>query len=97
MTNPLLGLYFHTFERTLPPSPRSFIKWQGQVMAERDGFYLVELLSWVDGQPAHQRLLPMSAMVEWRFYKTVEAMRDAAERFTGVADGPHVGQPRERP
>lgn len=65
----LVGSFFHsTVEHG----------WQGLVVAEpRPGIYLVELFSWVMGDPTHQQLIPIEEMTGWRFYDDTEWMNNA--------------------
>jgi hypothetical protein len=96
MRSALEGRYFHSFGTTIGTPPRSYVKWQWIIVAkiEPDG-YLVELWSWIDGEPTHEQLVAVGEMVNWRFYASAEAMREAYRRFTGKYDGAHMGSPPE--
>lgn len=55
--------------------------WQGCVVAEpAPGTYLVELFSWLWGQPTEQLLVRIEDMQEWTFYDTDEWMRAASDK-----------------
>jgi len=61
--------WFHTYKDTE-------IAWQGHVLDYLPPrLVLVQLFSWLDGQPTCQKLLEVTD--DWSFYDTQEDMRDA--------------------
>ena len=66
----LISKSFHSFDK------HGFIKWQGQITAmPKDGLYLVQLYSWLNGEPTDQKLISIDDMVSWNFYDSNEEMR----------------------
>ncbi len=73
----LEGKFFHTFKN-------GEIEWQGYVVAQQgDGYFLVQLLEWVLGEPSTQKVVHIGAMADWEFYNSAEEMNEAYERRTG--------------
>ena len=72
--SPLVGKWFHVFDK-------NELTWQGQIIAEVNGFYLVQLYDWIMGEPTIQKLADLKNMVYWNFYDTVEDMRENYERI----------------
>jgi hypothetical protein len=79
----LVGLWFHTF-RT---GETRTLHHQGWVVGHPEpGLYLVEYFDWWVGDSWGIGLVPISDMaaakdLEWRFYRTREAMHDAYENL----------------
>lgn len=72
----LRGWWFHSFE------DNGRVKWQGSIEEELcDGWYLVQLYSWLAGDPSCCKVVHISAMAGWSFYRTSELMNDAYERL----------------
>lgn len=72
--NDLVGRWFLQFKE-------SELGWQGQILSMPSSeVYLVQLYSWLDGEPSQQRFVKFADMLEWQFYATDDEMRDAAER-----------------
>jgi hypothetical protein len=60
--DPLEGKYFHSFKD-------GRLHWQGRVLhSMREGYYLVQLYSWLDGRPTNQQLVAYDSMLDWHFY-----------------------------
>ena len=58
------------------------IEWQGHIIGKvKEGVYLVQLFSWIDGSPTNQAFTKMEDMIDWQLYDTNEDMNEAAERF----------------
>jgi hypothetical protein len=72
--NPLVGKWFHVFDK-------NELTWQGQIIAEVNGFYLVQLYDWVMGEATVQKIADLQNMVYWNFYDTAEDMRENYERI----------------
>ena len=57
--------------------------WQGQVLSEiAPGVFLVQLYSWIDGEPTDRRVVEISAMASWRFYETAAQWREAGSAYS---------------
>ena len=68
-TDSLVGTYFHGDQNH---------QWQGVIVVEpQPGWYLVELFDWISGHSECQKLVRIDEMTGWRFYNTVEWMRNA--------------------
>ena len=53
------------------------MNWQGHVLGRVDEYtYLIELFSWMDGEPNGQQLQSIAGMADWNFYPTASAMND---------------------
>ncbi len=73
----LTGKYFHSVK-----SDRETIEWQGQFLGlASPGLYRVQLYSYLDGAPSHQRLVPATDMRYWLVYDTNEQMLEAYDRY----------------
>ena len=66
-----VGNYFHSFNDT------GEIEWQGQILDEENGEYLVQLFEWICGEPGDQEVVPVSQTKSWRFYRSATAMNRA--------------------
>jgi hypothetical protein len=83
----LVELWFHSFtnDKNHP------FEWQGRVVKEeRPGVYLVQLFEWIEGYASELKVVELSDMKGWVFYKTNEEMNFAYRRFYGMgpdADG----------
>lgn len=67
----LVGSFFHGFGE-----PHNAT--QGIITAEPSpGVYLVEFLSWLIPDSLYQKIVPLSAMAEWRFYDDSKWMDNA--------------------
>ncbi len=75
----LKGKYFHSY---VDDSGSVTRHWQGLVLREQDSQLLVQLFSWLGGDPTYTRLVPTSQVIEeqWRFYDSVEEWREAGNR-----------------
>jgi hypothetical protein len=74
---PFVGLYFLTFDQ------KGFVHHQGRIeCALGDGYYLVQLYSWLTGYATNSAIRSLDEMrsENWRFYRTQEAWRDAGDR-----------------
>ena len=61
--------YFHSF------CDEGYVKLQGQVLGHsQDGYYLIQLFSWMSGDPSNCELVHFSSMAGWMFYCTAEEM-----------------------
>jgi hypothetical protein len=54
--------------------------WQGRVLAPCDQGYLVQLYSWLDGEPNGTKVVDASQVDGWRFYDCHKSWRDAGAR-----------------
>lgn len=76
-TDPLVGKWFHTFspESEKRKTQADRLCWQGHILAlVRPEVYLVQLFSWIDGDPTEQFLIPFADMKDWWFYDSSEKM-----------------------
>jgi len=65
----LIGRYFHQLDLA------NEIGWQGVVVGTPcEGFYLVQLLSWIDGKPTFSKIINIKEMQLWQFYLDAEEM-----------------------
>lgn len=61
----LVGKWFFTFK------DNNDVDWQGTILSLVDSeTYLVQLFSWIAGEPLEQYLINRSAMKSWGFYDT---------------------------
>lgn len=64
----LVGKWFHSMRD-------GRINWQGKVLADvSDGMVLIQLFSFLDGEPTQQQIQPIAGMSDWLFYDTNEDM-----------------------
>lgn len=76
----LVGLYFHTFADA---GDQRVVEYQGKIVAHvGDGDFLVQLFSWLDGEPTELHLLEVARLKDGRaqFYETREAWTAWYER-----------------
>jgi hypothetical protein len=74
----IVGMFFHSYENNA-------ICWQGQILRElKDGSFLVQLYSWINGCPTDQKIVSMSDIKDWSFYSSDEEMRYAYCRANGL-------------
>jgi hypothetical protein len=72
----IIGKWFHSF------GENGKVKWQGQVTDKApDNHFMIQLYSWVSGNPIEQKLLKFSDMTNWHFYPSNKDMFDAYERL----------------
>jgi hypothetical protein len=77
-TGGLIGLFFHTYSN-------GKIYWQGHIEQKLDsGSYLVQLFSWLTGEPTDKKIVNDSEMKDWSFYDSNEAMRLSYYRSQGL-------------
>src|SRR5579863_3690707 len=65
----LIGKFFHSYDK----ETGLVMSWQGHVIGEpTPGIFLVQLFSWIMGEPTDQLVIPISQIVEehWKFYDT---------------------------
>jgi len=75
-TPALVGRWFHVLDGREHAGVK-LIGQQGRVVAAVNAdWYLVEWLSWLDGEPTRQSLVRLEEMKAWRFYDTAEWMRE---------------------
>ncbi len=75
----LLGQFFHS-------RVEGKIHWQGCVLSELPGErYLVQLCSWLDGNPTERKIVPLDEMAAWSFYSSAYAMRWAYAQETRMS------------
>lgn len=64
----LVGQFFHSIED-------DHIKWQGVVLSRPEtGWYLLQLMEWLNGEPNLRKLIRIEEMAEWLFYPDSETM-----------------------
>ena len=64
----IAGKWFHSFKN-------GHSCWQGQVLsAQPADHFLVQLYSWLTGEPNKEVVVPFSDMVGWTFYDSSEQM-----------------------
>ena len=70
--DPLVSKWFHSFNG-------GDVRWQGQILGKApvSDHYLVQLYEWCGGFPSNQEMVSASSMVDWKFYDTDSAMREA--------------------
>jgi hypothetical protein len=57
------------------------INWQGRILGKvREGRYLVQLYSWLDGGPTNQKIVAVEEMDDWDFYDSDKDMNWAYEK-----------------
>lgn len=72
--HPFVGKWFHSIEN-------GEIKWQGQILSEvTEGKFLIQLYSWIMGEPTDQIVVSVEEIVKWHFYATDEDMRFAYDK-----------------
>ena len=72
-THRLVGKFFHSLEDEK-------IVWQGKILGEEQpGIYIIQLFSWLSGEPSNQRIIRIEEMNEWYFYDTQECLIFSAE------------------
>lgn len=81
--NPLVGRFFHSI-KLCDICQRERIHWQGYILGELpNNWYLVQLFSWVVGEPTTQHLVQFQDMSLWWFYDNSEDMNfQYEERYT---------------
>lgn len=81
--NPLVGRFFHSIV-LCEICQRERIHWQGYVLGELpDNWYLVQLFSWIAGEPTTQHLVQFQDMKLWWFYDSSADMNfQYEERYT---------------
>ena len=68
----LAGHWFHSIDMA------GQLKWQGQVVASVEPeHHLVQLYSWIDGDPTTELLVTTKEMENWLFYKDSRAMQES--------------------
>jgi hypothetical protein len=69
----LVGKYFHSIVDET-------VQWKGVVIGRPEpGWYLLQLFSWVKGEPSNQQLVRIEEMRGWLFYPDAEAMNYSYE------------------
>ena len=72
-SNTLEGQYFHAISD-------GAVCWFGSVIGSPEpGYYLVEILSWLDTSAMHRRLVPIEDMMGWFFYQDRDQMIQATQ------------------
>ena len=73
--NDLIGKCFHSID------PKSgYIGWQGQIIGNPEPqWYLIQLYSWIAGDPTVCKLVNISEISNWYFYQDEEAMKHSWE------------------
>jgi len=75
----LTGLYFHSFDDD------GQVGYQGQVLSSVcDGYYLLQLFSWIDGGPSRIITKHISEMSAFCFYENAGEMREEYEQALRV-------------
>ena len=75
----LVGKCFHSFSYD---ENKEYVgcQWQGIIVGQiTPEYYLVQLLSWLDGMESHMKVVCISDMTDWAIYKTDEDMKFAYE------------------
>ena len=66
--NKMIGQYFHSIEK-------GKVKWQGCILSKPSkNMYLIQLFSWLSGEPTNRQLISIDKMKDWLFYKDFEEM-----------------------
>lgn len=75
--HPLVGKWFHSFDRT------GGVQWQGEVRASLGrGMLLVALYEWIIGHDDIERIVRVRDMASWHFYDSAAEMRQVyADRY----------------
>jgi len=77
----MAGLWFHSRKD-------GKIHWQGKIVRDlKNGSYVVQLWSWLDGNPTDQKIVLLEEMKEWSFYENDYLMRWAYHKEMGRKDG----------
>jgi len=77
----MAGLWFHSRKD-------GNIHLQGQIVRDlKNGSYVVQLYSWLDGNPTDQKIVLLEEIKEWTFYKTDFDMRKAYHKEVKRKDG----------
>lgn len=72
--NPIIGKFFHSIV-LCKTCQRPRIHWQGYVLGELpDNWYLIQLFSWIDGEPTTQQVVQFQSMRLWWFYDSSKDM-----------------------
>ena len=67
---PLVGKWFHSLAEDTGK-----VKWQGTVLGKTEsGLYLIQLFSWLCGEPTNQCLIKGEEMEHWLFYDNADQM-----------------------
>ncbi len=87
----MVGLFLHSLDADKQ------IQWQGYVAGNPEpGWYLVQLIDWMVGQPSVQRLFKIEEMHTWLFYPTAEDMKYSWEHGTAREGGPYRKRPEKK-
>ena len=93
--DPLVGRFFHSFhpQTKYPDAPTPIVNWQGYVLGRVDEHtYLIELISWMNGEPNGQQLQSVAGMGDWKFYSTAHDMNEWYEgTYSPIVKGYHFG------
>ena len=78
----LVGKWFHTYEEPEQPGEGRVMKWQGKVISSpAKGYFLVQLFSWLMGEPTTQKIVRFDDMRNWDFYSSFEEKEAAWRRY----------------
>lgn len=78
--------FFHSF------GTDGFLLWQGRVLGHvQDGFYLVQLFSWIDGEPSNCEIVHFNEMIGWMFYQSPEQLIYSWEHGQAKRHDRHFG------
>lgn len=79
----LVGRYFYSFSGISSKGKRDTnLRYQGRVIAPVNHDYvLVQLYDWLTGSLSDQKIVAISTMVNWNFYKSVEDWKEAFTMF----------------
>lgn len=69
--SPIIGKWFHSFDKIETDK----VEWQGQVLGEVHGMYLVQLYEWLMGEPTIQKLVHFEDMKKWNYYDDCKQMQ----------------------
>jgi hypothetical protein len=83
------GKWFHSWKD-------GEIEWQGCVLCENADTATVQLFSWLDGHPTDQKVIPVSSMRDWSFYRTPRAMRRRYSEYIGRSKADFAWSERAR-
>ena len=82
IAQPMVGTFFHS------KTEDGALNWQGLIITDLgDGLYRVQLYGWLWGDPTLQKLVKLSDMLDWDFYRDRESWVDAGGEYqTRLAD-----------
>lgn len=76
----LVGKWFHSFY-DWQSEVEGELNWQGHILSKEEDMYLIQLFSWIDGEPTDQKLISVKEMKDWKFYDSNKDMLLAGEKL----------------